>query len=353
MKIGSLFITNVVIAVLTVLLYEVPQYGPENHWAFAVLPILIPLFLILNIAFVIIYGIQFNLKVILSGIVLVLGSKYLNRTVSLDRNESKGEGLSVLSYNVRVFNVYPHLQTEGAQNSKEQLSWLENHPADIKCLQEFYTDTSSVYNSLRRLKQQTPYVHFEPFLVNQKVHKFGMVIFSKFPIIDKGIIRFRRKSNNQVIYADILYKKDTIRIYNFHLQSNIIEENLFENETEFKNKFIRSLKRYAIASEVRSEQVKTLLDHVKSSPYPVILCGDLNEIPYGYIYEEFRKILYNSFEEKGLGFGFTFNGGIPFLRIDNHFYGPQLEIKSFQTMNHIKYSDHYPLLGVYSLKELN
>ena len=73
--------------------------------------------------------------------------------------------------------------------------------------------------------------------VEGKKNKYGQAIFSKFKIINKGEIDFPNSTNN-VIYADILRKKDTIRVYSMHLQSIKISTDINENIDEAKSKFI-------------------------------------------------------------------------------------------------------------------
>lgn len=348
MKIGSGFPFNVIVALITVFLYSAPDYSPENHKVFAFLPFLLPVFLLLNFLYFIYWGLKLNFKLVLSFIVLLLGYKYIERSVSYNLGHKKvGKTIEVLSYNVRVFNVYPHLRKNNPDDSQKMISWVASQKADVKCLQEFYTDTSDEYNTLKMIADSAPYVYFEPFLVTDKVHKFGMVIFSKLPIINKGYLKFKKQSNNQAIFADLVMDGDTIRVYNFHLQSNNIDEGLFGDDIRWKKNLWISLKKYAIASQVRGEQVNILCAHIDSSPYPVIACGDLNEIPYGYVYEQLRRRLNNSFEEGGTGLGITFNGSIPFLRIDNQFFDDRFKINFFSTIKVVKYSDHFPLLGNY------
>jgi endonuclease/exonuclease/phosphatase (EEP) superfamily protein YafD len=101
----------------------------------------------------------------------------------------------------------------------------------------------------------------------------------------------------------------------------------------------------------RAEEFTVLQDWIKTSPYPVLVCGDFNEVPYSYIYGELRKSLKNSFEEKGQGFGFSFNHLPYFIRIDHQFYNDKrLSVHDFTTYSKIKYSDHYPIMGTYSFK---
>src|SRR6202008_5026309 len=49
---------------------------------------------------------------------------------------------------------------------------------------------------------------------------YSSVIFSRFPIIDSGMIRYPRPTiADQLIHADIKVNNDTIRVYTTHLQS--------------------------------------------------------------------------------------------------------------------------------------
>jgi endonuclease/exonuclease/phosphatase family metal-dependent hydrolase len=41
----------------------------------------------------------------------------------------------------------------------------------------------------------------------------------------------------------------------------------------------RILKKMKQGYIYRSEQVKHIVNHIKSSPYPVVVCGDFNDIP--------------------------------------------------------------------------
>lgn len=104
---------------------------------------------------------------------------------------------------------------------------------------------------------------------------------------------------------------------------------------------------------MRASQVKILSEHIKNSPYPVILAGDFNDVPYSYTYFTLKSILLNAFEEAGRGFGFTYNKVLFFLRIDNIFYDEAFEIRQFKTHREVDYSDHYPISAVFKLDRIS
>ena len=52
----------------------------------------------------------------------------------------------------------------------------------------------------------------------------------------------------------------------------------------------------------------------------------------------------------GLGPGFTYNGRLPGLRIDQQFAGPQWQVRGCQVHREINWSDHFPVEAVYRLR---
>jgi endonuclease/exonuclease/phosphatase family metal-dependent hydrolase len=350
-KIGFTLISNIVTAILTLLLYYIPDVAPQDFPIGAFLIFLIPFFILLNLIFVLIWIFKRPLYLsCLSLMVILIGYKFIDRSFAIGKKTSKKKDFSVLNCNVRIFNVYDHLKDKDYHSSKEMLKWVKNFNAEIACLQEFYSsETNSVFFTQKEIKKKFPYYYFEPFL-DYKKQKFGMAIFSKYPIINKGEIKFRNKSNNQIIFADIKIGIEKVRIYNIHLQSMSIDENDIINskfDDNSKNKWISILLRYKNGSIQRGRQVDALAKHIADCPYKVIVCGDLNEPPYGYAYEELSDQLDNSFQKAGEGFGFTYNGKLPFLRIDNQFFGEGLNVTKFNIHKDMNYSDHYPISASY------
>jgi endonuclease/exonuclease/phosphatase family metal-dependent hydrolase len=92
------------------------------------------------------------------------------------------------------------------------------------------------------------------------------------------------------------------------------------------------------------------LEHIRESPYPVIVCGDFNDTPFSYTYNELAKELKNAFVEAGSGIGATYNGPLPFLRIDNQFHSEELKAAGYETHYEMGLSDHFPISAKYVLK---
>ena len=107
--------------------------------------------------------------------------------------------------------------------------------------------------------------------------------------------------------------------------------------TKFKNAFLR---RQGQADRVRAE--------IEKSPYPVIVCGDFNDVPNSYAYETIGKNLQDAFVKKGTGLGRTFSGISPTLRIDNIFVDKRYSVNQYVRVQK-KLSDHFPIITDISL----
>lgn len=261
--------------------------------------------------------------------------------------------LKVLSSNVRVFNVYQYLSKKNP-NSELTIQWYSNSDADILALMEFYNHTNDKkYSSIETISKNFPHYYLKTSVVNRVKAEFGQIIFSKHKIVNKGFIKLGNSKFNQAIYIDIIKNGEKVRVYNVHLQSMSIEEHkLFDekyDENNLKNKFKYSYRKLFSGFKARSEQIDKIVEHIKLCKHKVIVCADLNDIPYSYTYIQLKNILLNSFEEAGWGIGATYNGKIPFLRIDNQFYDSEIEVLDFNVITQQKNSDHFPITATYKL----
>jgi len=269
-------------------------------------------------------------------IVLLIAWPFYSLTVQFNKgsNAKESGNFSLLSYNVKWF-------TEAKENNYEDIiNWIIDQKADFMCFQEYYPE--------RKISERI--IDRGGYYDATDKKRYNVAIFSKYPIIDKGLLLGDDKLNN-ILYADVKYQSDTIRLYSIHLESMGINPDKLQDRQGIRNEYDDVKFRLLSGSRTRSEQVDLLLQHVQSSPYPVVLAGDFNDIPFSHNYFTLKKSLKNAFEEKGRGFGVTYNGKIPFLRIDNQFFGDGLEILQFHTINNVYYSDHYPLLGNYRMTD--
>ena len=338
---------------LTALIYLSTFISPSSIWFLGLSSFLIPALLFIHVAAFIFWTVRKRKITIYPTIGLAISIPYLLLTVSFNAQEQNPKGISVLSYNVRVFNVYKHLN-KNFESSAKMIDWVRKDTSGIKCLQEFHNqDESGIFNTTKIIAnggQYEPYVKSQ--FTNYMGHEFGLAIFSKYPVINKGMVVFKEtRNNNSAIYVDVVYEQDTIRIYNAHLESMSIDENNIFDVNGFKSALKQLMIRLKAGMTTRASQVRELIEHIENCPYQVILCCDLNELPYSYVYHQIKTKLANSFEKGGKGFGFSYNGKIPFLRIDNQFFSSRLEVLRYHTPREVNFSDHYPIKCVYSIKK--
>lgn len=354
MRLGLRLIVNIIICVLTWLAYASSLVPTEYFWIAGFISMSIPFFLVANVGMVLYWLPIRPGNAVLSLATLLMGYKFIMATVGLNFNYPKeGADFRVLSYNVRVFNTYSHLADKDYSSSKEMIRYVKTFPAEVLCLQEFYNDRKSeVFNSIHKIQRAGFRHHY--FAVPDKdlsKHRFGMAIFSKYPIVNKGVINIESRFNNQIIYADVKLPGGVVRFYNIHLQSmSINEKELSTDESQevIKQNAVKVFKKLRNGFILRSKQVQLLEEDIAACPHPVIVCGDLNDLPYSNTYYRLNRTLQNAFEEAGKGLGISYGGKIPFLRIDNQFAGQELNIHSYTTHYNVLYSDHYPISASYS-----
>jgi endonuclease/exonuclease/phosphatase family metal-dependent hydrolase len=232
----------------------------------------------------------------------------------------------------------------------------------------FSLDDSSSF-SLEQLKKRLGYryvfagnfrsfgVHANNPLTDQKeYYPFCLAVFSNYPIVNQKKIRSLPEYNHTFIWTDLKVGADTIRVFNIHLQSmhfvkkdyDFIETIDQQSADDLSSNGKSLLRKLRDANFQRAVQVLAVRDEVQKSPYPVILCGDLNDVPNSYTYQVLRKDLRDGFSDKGFGIGRTFQFLAPTLRVDYIFYSDFLPIQSFRVDKGFQ-SDHKPLVAVFDL----
>src|SRR5690606_11286570 len=143
----------------------------------------------------------------------------------------------------------------------------------------------------------------------------------------------------------------TIRVYTTHLQSLQFKatdyqriENIKSGEDGIVTNSRTIFSKLKTGITHRKIQVDIISQVLDDSPYPVLFCGDLNDVPNSYAYFNIRGNMQDAFLAKDFGIGRTFTALSPTLRIDYIFADPEFHIEQFKRINK-KYSDHYMLVS--------
>jgi len=312
-----LFIINSLLLLILLVTYSVPMIHPSYLWQISLLGIVFPLILALNIMFAIYWLFSWKKYFWANLIIILFGTSHIDNIIANQKNKLSSKKfnnvkmnkkhqfdqlINIMTYNVRLFN-----QNENINNNNnvenEIIDVIKNKNPKILCLQEF--------NLTNKTKELFDFYNIEVSNDNK------LQIFTKYDVLNAGFV----ESINSCLYKDIILN-DTIRVYNIHLQSNWVKT--------MKSSYIK-----------RANESKKIKDHINSSPYPVIVCGDFNDTPISYTYSTIKENLSDAFKESGIGIGNSYVG-IPSLRIDYI-----LHDKKFNSYNYKKYkyelSDHFPI----------
>lgn len=322
---------NLLLVCLTFLCYLSPFVDPASFWLFSFLGMAYPWFLLFNLLFILFWIFSKKWYFLFSVGCVLLGWNHFQSFVGLNTPLPKSkEELTVMT-----MNSMKHYNLRGKTKERFDQTLADFQP-DVILLQETKTSAKPIS------RKKYPHLYLSK---NKK-----LAIYSKYPFTKKGNMDFK-SSVNGCVFVDMEIRKQKIRIYNVHLQSNGVsdeaakvkkEGNLQDQETWTDIRgMLGKVKRNAV---VRSKQAKTIINHLKKSENPVIVGGDFNETPLSYTYQLFSNHLKDGFKQRAAGVGTTYGGVIPVLRIDYIWTDPKFHINSHKIIRE-NFSDHYPVIS--------
>ena len=276
----------------------------------------------------------------------------------LPGDETAQHSLTLLTYN-----------THQCQNAKKTpqndvLQYVKESGADIVFLQEY--EVRKAGNALTFaeakdfLAEVYPYTYFDFSIYNNR-RQYGLAVFSRYPLENKRTIRYESRANISDL-CDVIVGADTFRLFNNHLESNRFTSNDFEGLTDERptgssiwRSFERLTSKMRAAYSSRAEEVKRVQEEIAASPYPVIIAGDMNDVPVSYTYRSLRHArrgVQDCFlAGSRLSSGHTYRFGdkqlsrILGVRIDYLFVSPSFRVRQCH-VGSVTYSDHLPLSAV-------
>lgn len=326
-----------------ILSYSSVYIPPDYFWIPSLFGLAYPIILAINLLFILFWLLFKPRYILLSLIFILLGWGFLVRYFQFKEKTSDTTDIKVLSYNVR------HFLGNGTEKRKENadkiIAFLEEQDADIICLQEARLRKNSIFNLPATVKSLETIKHYQ---FARSSTTYGSVTMTRYPIINMEEIRFEN-SRNITICTDVLIGKDTVRIFNVHLQSYQIDPDrysIFDSpgiDEEEDLKEVREMgSKFRNAFQLRAEQVREIRKHIDESPYHVIVCGDFNDTPASFSYKKLNDGLKDAFVCSGKGIGRTYIGKLPSFRIDYIFHSQKFQSYNFETLD-FELSDHLPI----------
>ncbi len=300
------------------------------------LNLLVPFQVGINILFLVYWAILKKREVLLSTIILIPGYLIFGTFIKLFGSNSTidNQDISILTFNVHSFQGLTWARNP--EFGSKINDFVLTQDADIVCFQEYdYKNT--------QLFDRYPYRYLN-YIFPKGENRMVQAIYSKYPIITKGSLNFPESQNN-AIYADIVIASDTLRVYNVHLQSLSFRLGYVKREEPQ-----RLYKRLGRALAQQEDQAKILADHFKSTKHKKIISGDFNNTQFSHIYRTLKGDFKDTFKEKGIGLGSTYNLRFLPFRIDFILVDPSFEVTGHKNYD-VQFSDHLPVMASFRLND--
>lgn len=321
--------------------------NPAKAWLLVPLEILFWPLVLLNFALAVWAAVRRSKAILIPLCALIPALFFLGRFIQTKGGEGPEAGkhnVRVVSYNVGRFQTYPDRYTPEACRDSVS-AFLRSTQADIICLQEYHLSLQNlrIQDILGTiLRGYTPTFYF----LTGKNGRFGNVILSRYPLKNKGVIKFDN-SVNLAVWADYQISDQTVRVYNCHLESYGISPagvagKLFGDDNREVLENTGRKVRNSIGR--RASQVDQMFQEMDDSPFVSMICGDFNDSPLSYTYFKTRLGHRDAFKDAGQGFGATYPSTMPFIRLDYIFCPKMMSAVSYDTPQ-LKFSDHRPVVA--------
>lgn len=338
------FITGLLLTAGGLSIYVHPSL---SEWM-PLLGLAFPFLYVLNILLLIYWWIQLKLKLIIPLCFGIFNLIHVSKYVQYTGKSRKGPSdISVGTFNAQLFGVMDDQNHFAAVKER-----LGKDSFDILCLQEVYSQ-KALKARIQELRKNGNFRMYS-FYRQHPDRPYGMAIFSKHRIVGSGRVGMGNNTGNMAIYADIIIGADTVRVYNLHLQSIRFKRSDYD--------FIRKtdqlaggtmegsrnlVKRLMEAYPKRAAQADSVAEHMETCRYPLIVAGDLNDVPLSYTYNRISKGKLDAFREKGRGFEQTYKGPFPNFRIDYILYSKAFTCTTYQSYSDIA-GDHKLVRATFS-----
>lgn len=344
-------VINCIIAGVFLIACLVPYLNPSVWWFMGLLGLSVPYLALLLVFSVFFWWIVKPVWSAISILTLLIGWKQLSVLFATNKYETFTEKrdsihIRIVDWNIRSFVGLSDKADKKRIDRATIPETIISQKPDIICLQEF--NNSDMQDNLGLFTKKYPYHYFSnDYQRSNQGYKAGSIIFSKYPIVDSGKIRFNGTSGESLIYADIQTPRKVIRVFTTHLQSFKFKKEDYDDMEKIKNTEDKALpaslsiiEKMKLAYTKKGEQADIVRKALDNSPYPSVICGDFNDVPNSYTYFHIRKDWQDVFLATSLGIGRTYLALAPTLRIDyilpdKNFYILQFDLVDEDLSDHL------------------
>lgn len=312
-----------------------PSVVPQQ----TVMTLAFPIFLMANLAFVFFWLISKARFAVLSVLGILVAGGYVMDYCPLQCQDDVPEDSTLLlvSYNIGT--------VAGPENHQAFVQYVKETDADILCLQEVADPSLLTSAAFKAMLDSMGY---------KMQQQENRCVLSKLPFVG-GVssLSYLSKTGNGTMVCRLRCGADTLLVVNNHLESY----GLTNEEKDGYKKVIRHpeseespstvlalARRISATAQIRGSQADSLCAYIDThSGESMIVCGDFNDTPISYVYQQMGKRLECAWRENGQGIGLSYNQMGFFVRIDHIFHSSDWVSYKTRIDNKIELSDHYPL----------
>lgn len=347
-----LSLLTVALGVATVMCYIAPTVDPNTSRIFPFLGLIAPFLYMLNIVVLLFWTIRWKPIAVVPLVALLLGAgqvnKYYRPELSIKHETARETGtVRIMTYNVSGFWSY-----EGSprRSTMEDIkAYVREQDPDIVCFQEFEVNSKYTLDDFMEGMDGWRYNQISYIIGDGSPSGWGLAVFSKYPLTGREVIR-HPGSNGSSTVAGAVVRRDTIRIFNNHLQTTQVNEEdrefldaeaLYDSERGDKamniaRKLIRNFR-------LRAVQADSIALRIHESDRGVVVCGDFNDTPSSYTYRTIKGGLTDAFRTKGHGAVSTYKELWGIFRIDYIFHSRDYATVRYYS-DDLPWSDHDPVV---------
>ena len=339
---------NVASVIVMLLVGYSDRLDPTDHPLLSTLGMTLPIFLLINLAFIFFWLIFKWRMVWISVCGFLLAYVPISIYMPINSQKDIPEGaLKVISYNVCSYGGN-YKYEDGFEHVRDYL--FEENP-DIVCLQE---DVDTWRRYVFR-DYEKHFAHNDTIVIANTPQSFNALgIHTKYPVIRRERIPYQSEANGSVAWW-LKVGDDTLIVVNNHFESchlssddrkqyrQILKGEMPRDSLREESKML--LIKLAEANAKRAGQIRAVRRYAQEhDQYPVIVCGDFNDNPISYSRHAMAEAMTDCFVETGKGIGLSYNQKAFSLRIDHFFCNEKLEPYYCKIDAEMDASDHNPLI---------
>lgn len=266
----------------------------------------------------------------------------------------------LMSYNVHQFQGDGTSEVRADSIARGFIDLVRVEAPDVLCLQEYAAVRGvAVTDSLTTMG----YNHYYGAHTSSSGSPYGTTVFSRFPIT------FVKRLDSEKVLVELMCEGRRMRVVCLHMDSYRFDNDDLEAVERMRHGDVKEYIRHSDSTAVSTDNNRrtmhkikeTILSHeeewnktlapvVGECTMPMLVAGDMNDIPWSWLYHQMSRRLTDTFTECGTGFSTTYRIGSTDMprtplsfRIDMVFRNEGLRTLSYKRIKtHL--SDHYPLL---------